>query len=677
MAYIGGEWITVGESKGLGAKINVVSKERAVAMVSERGILAIPLEMNWGADESVKIFSTQDWTRDSLYTFGYNTDAPEMKNIKEMYQGGANELMVVRLNAKGEKASNAICSAKWPGTRGNDLEVSVEADPDSGVIENELSKITVKFTASENQVTATYSNVPETYELVGSVVKDGTEIKKIPQTIETNKITFDFPATVDAGNYEIKACVKLKQVVSLISTGSITVEIDPETHRSVALTKGTEKPGTTVETADATFDFEANKITVTFSNVPEGYKPSVRVKGQVGILGFIPGRLEDMELSGGNKHIVTYSPGAPVNGEMTIEACLTKDKIQVLKSCTYTAAVEGEDKEAQAKTKYTAATPESFDPEIPAKYIVKTFLDGAEVDKQKVRNIGVLKDNDFIVWDKTLQLSETAGMPLTGGTNSDVTNADYSEALNKLETQVFHILACPIVNEGIQQMFIEYTKRLRDALGIKFQTVMPKTEEPANYEGIIQVENSVEDNITYPEAGTIYWVAGLQAGCKVQDSCGNLDYTGAYDIDINYTQRQLDTMLDNGYFGFHLCRGKDRKQHIRTYVDINTLTEFDEGQDENWTRNQTIRVIDQCCNDIATLFNNDYASRIPNTDAGRTALRTDIKNYMEELEARGAIDGFDPSTIVIEQYNKRIIKVEVLITPVNAMEQMYMTIFIQ
>ena len=676
MAYIGGKWVTVGERKGLGSMINVVSKERAVASISERGVLAIPLEMNWGADDSVKVFSAEDWTKNSLYTFGYNISDPEVRNIREMFLGGANELVVARLNGKGEKATNSICTAKYPGIRGNDLEVSIEADPDSGIVENELSKISVRFTASGNTATATYSNVPSNYELVASMVKDGAEVKSIIQTVEGNKVTFTIPGDVEAGDYEIKACVKTGQVTSLISTGSISVEIDPETHRTVALSKGTEKSGTAVETASATFEFGTNTITVQFSNVPVGYKPTVRVKGQVGILGFIPGRLEDKESDNGNKHVITYSPDAPANGEMTVEAVLTKDKVQVINSCTYTVAIEGEDKEAQAKAKYSSAKAETFDSEIPALYIVKTFLDGAEVDRQKVKNIGLLKDNDFIIWDKTLQLSETAGLPLTGGTNSKVTNADYSEALNKLEPQVFHVLALPVKNEPLQQMFIEYTKRLRDTLGIKFVTVMPTTEEPANYHGIIQVPNILKDD-TNQEGGIIYWVAGLQAGCKVQDSCGNVEYTGYYDVDVDYTQRALESMIDNGYFAFHLARGKDRKQHVKTWLDINTLTELGEGQSEDWTRNQTVRVMDQSCNDIAALFNNDYSSRIPNTDAGRAALRTDIKMYMEELEAKGAIESFDPASIVIEQYDKRIVVVEVLITPVNAMEQMYMTIFIQ
>lgn len=717
MAYIGGKWVTVGESKGLGSKINVVSKERATAMVSERGILAIPLEMNWGADESIKVFTAQDWTRDSLYTFGYDTTAPEVRNIREMFLGGANELVIARLNGKGEKASNSICKAKYPGTRGNDLEVSVEADPDSGTIENELADISVKFTASENKVTATYSNVPDGYELVGSLVKDGVENKKAVQTVDGNQLIITIPDGAEAGEYEVKACVKSGEAVSLISTGSITVTVTPATEPVVIEKFGFVKENATLDSinpgASSAIDHDNNIFYFYFKEKPEdatNYLTVFEVDGKKYASTWSNTRGNLVGLGKGKSHNTdadfVFDTSWKKHNGTEIDVTGKTVKVSVVKfdePVTNAKAPTGEgteviapveidcsaDKEggnnitvqegteASTTAKYTSATPESFDSEVPAKFIVKTFLDGVEVDKQTVKNISKLKDNDFIVWDKTLQLEENAGEPLSGGTNSEVTNADYSDALNKLEPQVFHVLGLPIRNEELQQMFIEYTKRLRDALGIKFVTVMPPTDEPANYEGVIQVPNLLEDDDVNEEGDLIYWVAGLQAGCKVQDSCGNLDYTGAYTIDVNYTQRALENMIDNGYFAFHLARGKDRQQHVRTWVDINTLTEFGDGQNEDWTRNQTIRVIDQCCNDIAALFNNDYASRVPNTDAGRAALRTDIKTYMEELEAKGAIEAFDPSSIVIEQYDKRIVVVEVLITPVNAMEQMYMTIFIQ
>ena len=678
MAYIGGKWVTVGESKGLGSKINVVSKERAIAMVSERGILAIPLEMNWGADDSIKVFTAQDWTRDSLYTFGYDTTAPEVRNIREMFLGGARELVVARLNGKGEKATNGICTAKYPGTRGNDLEISIEADPDAGTVENELSKATATFSASGNQLTVKFNNLPEGYKPKAAVVKEGKEVKGVSINEGSDNITIYITPDIGDGTFNVNAYAAQESSKILISTGEYSATVTPATKSTIKLKEGTAQDNYGETGITVSYEVTDNTVKATLTGAEE-YTITPELKQGAATLSPQTGKLTVDQQDGSITYTFLSGLAENQNYTLTIKAKKTAEEEaeQEISTYSFSTQKEGEDKEASVSGSYTSATPASLRAELPAKYIVKTFLDGAEVDKQTVKNVGRLKDNDFVIWDRSIQLEENAGVPLTGGTNSEVTQADYSDALNKLEPQVFHVLGLPIRNEELQQMFIEYTKRLRDALGIKFVTVMPPTDEPANYEGIIQVPNLLEDDDVNEEGDLIYWVAGLQAGCKVEDSCGNLDYTGAYTIDVNYTQRALENMIDNGYFAFHLARGKDRQQHVRTWVDINTLTEFGEGQNEDWTRNQTIRVIDQCCNDIAALFNNDYASRVPNTDAGRAALRTDIKTYMEELEAKGAIEAFDPSSIVIEQYDKRIVVVQVLITPVNAMEQMYMTIFIQ
>ena len=679
MAYIGGKWTTVGESKGLGAKINVVSKERAVAMVSDRGILAIPLEMNWGADDSVKVFTAEDWAKNSLNTFGYDTTAPEVEKIKEIFLGGASELVVARLNGKGDKATNGICTAKYPGTRGNDLEISIEADPDSGTVENELSKATVSFSASGSEVTVKFSNLPVGYKPKAAVVKDGKEVSKGVSVNESaDSITIYITPDIGDGAFSVQAFAAQDSSKILLSTGECTATVTPATKSTIKLKEGSAQDNYGETGITVSYEVTDNTVKATLTGAEE-YTITPELKQGAATLSPQAGKLTLDQQDGSITYTFLSGLAESQNYTLTIKAKKTAEEEaeQEISTYSFSTQKEGEDKEASVTGSYSSATPAELKETLPAKYIVKTFLDGAEVDKQTVKNVGKLQDNDFVIWNRSIQLEENAGVPLTGGSNSEVTQGDYSEALNKLEPQVFHVLALPVKNEQLQQMFIEYTKRLRDELGIKFVTVMPPTEEPANYEGIIQVANVLEDEGVNQEGDLVYWVAGLQAGCKVQDSCGNLDYTGAYTVDVNYTQRGLENLIDGGYFAFHLARGEDRQQHVRTWLDINTLTDFGEGQDENWTRNQTIRVIDQCCNDLAALFNNRYASRIPNTDAGRAALRTDIKMYLEELEAKKAIDTFDSSSIVIEEYDKRTVVVQVLITPINALEQMYMTIFIQ
>lgn len=683
MGYFGGEF-TVPEGIGPGARINVVARERATSVLSPRGIVAVPLELNWGAEDQIISFKSKDYTRDALYNFGYNVKSPQLKEIDEAFCG-ATEMLVCRLNSGGEKAKFDLGEAKWSGTRGNDLAVSVEADPDANYIDNPLADVTATFSATDSVLTAEYKKVPEGYAIAGSVTKDGQPVsssKAIVKALE-DKLTVEFTTTAEPGTYQVKAGLQYQTVKYTINTAEVEVAIDPATSRYVTLTKGTEKSGTAVETADATFDFKDNKITVTFSNVPEGYKPSVRIKGQVGILGFVPGRLEDMSLSNGNKHIITYSPGAPVNGEMTIEAVLTKDTITVLKSHTYTAAVEGEDKPETAVVTYQSATPETYSAQVPARYIVKTFLEGVEVNKQKVRGMYQIKDTDFIVWDKERELELTAGTPLTGGTNGDVTVARWQEILNQLEVECFHILAWPTTDDSIQQMAVNFTRKMRDEMGIKFQTVMPKTSEPVNYEGIIQVENSINDlDYPNPDVALVYWVAGKEAGCKVQDSVANSEYDGMFDINVEYSQRDLENIIESGYFAFHRARGKTTTdgtpQVIKVLLDINTLTEPEKDQGDSWKNNQTVRVMDQCANDIAAIFNNDYFGKVPNTVTGREQLKNSIVDHHTQLEAIQAIENFNPDDVVVDDVETD--KVTVIATdaiePVNAMEKLFMTIVI-
>lgn len=685
MAYEGGTWTTP-ESILPGAFINLVAKERATSVLSPRGVVAIPLELNWGAEEEIISFKAKDYTRDALYNFGYDVKSPELQAIDEAFCG-ATHVLVCRLNAGGEKAACDLGEAKWSGIRGNDLAVSVEADPDAGYVENPLADVKVTFSSEGNVVTAQYKGIPDEYAMTAQVLKDGKAVpnSKVIQEVFESSLSFTFTTDIEPGTYQIKAGLQHGTVKYTVSTAEVTAEVEPATSRRVELTKGTEKDGTAVESAAAAFEFKNNKITITFSGLPEGYTASVRVRGQVGILGFVPGRMEDMSLSGGTKHIITYSPGAPVNGEMTVEAVLSGKEggPTVIKSCTYTAAVEGEDKPETAVANYTTATPEAFEPEVPGRYIVKTFLDGAEVNKQKVRGMYQIRDNDFVVWNKERELELTAGTPLSGGTNGEVTVARWSDILNKLETQNFHCLAWPTTNPQLQEMGVNFIRKIRDEMGIKAQMVTPPLSEPANYIGVIQYGNTINDlDVKDPDVALTYWIAGQEAGCAVQNTIANKEYDGMYDINVDFSQRDLERFVQEGYLMIHLARGKATADGVpqvkKVLLDINTLTDPGKGENDDWKNNQTIRVMDQCANDIAAIFNNDYFGKVPNNVRGREQFKNSVIEHHTALENIEAIQNFNPDDVVVEEGGND--KVTVLATdaiqPVNAMEKLFMTIVV-
>lgn len=300
---------------------------------------------------------------------------------------------------------------------------------------------------------------------------------------------------------------------------------------------------------------------------------------------------------------------------------------------------------------------------------VKVLFDNLLVDNQVVPDTAKLTDNDFVIWKKDAELEETAGISMTGGTNgADATGEDYQDFLNKIESLSFHVLGCPSSNTSIVSLFIAFTKRLRDEVGAKFQTVIYQGE--ADYEGIISVENSVSElNENDPAYGLVYWVSGAAAGCAINHTNTNKVYNGEYEITTDYTQKQLEKLLKTGKFIMHMVG-----QSIRVLSDINTLTTFTANKGSDFASNQTIRVLDQIGNDIAYLFQQKYLGTAPNDEMGRTALWNELVNYYTQLAATRAIEVVDSAAISVTKGDtKKSVIVTCPVAPLNAMEQLYMT----
>jgi len=309
----------------------------------------------------------------------------------------------------------------------------------------------------------------------------------------------------------------------------------------------------------------------------------------------------------------------------------------------------------------------------PANFDVKTLLGDVVVDVQTVAAATGLVANDFATPKTGATLVLTAGTALTGGTNGTaVAGANYTAYLAKLEQYSFNTLACPGTDDTIAQVFDAFTKRMRDEMGVKFQTVRYKTATAPNHEGVIVVENTVTDAGAAADS-LIYWVAGAQSGCELSRSLTNVNYDGEYVIGVNYTQTQLENFIKAGKLAFHRVG-----QEINVLTDINSLTTFTEAKNSDFSSNQTIRVLDQTGNDIASLFNTKYLGKIQNDAAGRTSFWADVVAYNQTLEQMRAIQSFDPDSVIVEQGEKKSsIVVGYNVQPTNVMEQLYATIVVE
>lgn len=305
-----------------------------------------------------------------------------------------------------------------------------------------------------------------------------------------------------------------------------------------------------------------------------------------------------------------------------------------------------------------------------SKFDVFTMLGTKVLDIQTVSEGAGLKANAFVTFKAEATLENTSGIALTGGTNGTVDGESEQNALNALESYSFNVLGCLSASSSVKSLYTEYTKRLRDEMGVKFQLVV--YNQAADYEGVINVKNKVSDQGA-EESSLVYWLSGAEADCAINKSCTNMTYDGEFTVITDYKQSELEAAIRAGELTFHKVGDE-----VRVLDDINSLVSVTDEKGEDFKSNQTIRVLDQVGNDIALLFNNKYLGKIQNNKSGRVSFWSDIVAYDKELEKLQAIENFDSAEVVVELGNdkKSVVAVNP-IQPVNCMTKLYMTVIVQ
>ena len=301
-----------------------------------------------------------------------------------------------------------------------------------------------------------------------------------------------------------------------------------------------------------------------------------------------------------------------------------------------------------------------------SKFDVKTLLDDVVKDTQTVAAATGLIDNDFVIFKTDSTLAATVGTPLTGGTTIAATGTEYQTFLDKLEAYTFNTLGCVSSTDAVISLYTAFCERMRDDVGVKFQTVVYR--KYADYEGVISVENAVRDS---GAAGTelIYWVTGASAGCQINESLTNKTYDGEYTVNTAYKQSELEAAIKAGKFMFHKVN-----TDVRVLTDINTFISTTDTKGSDFSSNQTIRVLDQIANDIATLFNTKYLGKVQNDTIGRASFWNAVVTHHKELQTLRAIEDFDSEDVVVELGNdKKSVVVTDRVLVSNCMEYLYFT----
>jgi hypothetical protein len=151
MALGGGTFVT--QNKILpGSYINVISAASASAELSDRGIVAVPLDLKWGQEGSVITVEKGDFQKNCFKLFGYSYTDDEMKPLREIFMNAV-KVFVYRLGT-GVKAQNTFGTAKHAGSRGNDIQIAISTNVDDATKSDVKTYVGGQLVDSQTVLTA-------------------------------------------------------------------------------------------------------------------------------------------------------------------------------------------------------------------------------------------------------------------------------------------------------------------------------------------------------------------------------------------------------------------------------------------------------------------------------------------------------------------------------------------
>ncbi|WP_101772329.1 phage tail sheath subtilisin-like domain-containing protein [Peptostreptococcus faecalis] len=304
---------------------------------------------------------------------------------------------------------------------------------------------------------------------------------------------------------------------------------------------------------------------------------------------------------------------------------------------------------------------------------VITMIDNVAVDKQVVKSAEELESNKYVDFKEGITLADTTKTSLAGGTDGAVTLTDHQDFLNKIETYSFNALCCTSTDATFQELYIAYTKRMRDNVGLKFATIMKRLPKLTyDYEGIVTVLNDVV-------AGTgnelTYFTTALYANTELGKSNLNKKYNGEFEIIADYTQLELAEFINEGKFVYHRVGDE-----FRVLEDINSLVTFSEEKGEEFKENQVIRILDSLAMADANVFNSAYLGKVNIDKTGLESYEVDVIKIREEFLKLGAFRSYDKNSVVVEKVEtvdgnkvRGVVRVNSVVTPAECFRQLYLT----
>ncbi len=192
-------------------------------------------------------------------------------------------------------------------------------------------------------------------------------------------------------------------------------------------------------------------------------------------------------------------------------------------------------------------------------YDVSTVIDGTVVDEQSITDLSQLTANTWVSFSGSgTEITESAGQPLTTGTDPTVSAADYADFLTAIEPYQFDILVYDGTEPTVIQAIAQFVERVSNNIGQKCQAVMAgETAANCNSEFVIAVNNGVklDDGTELTAQQATWWVGGAEAGALYYQSLTYAQYRCFWRLSVLHRQLWNRQGLHRYQFPYHLYSG--------------------------------------------------------------------------------------------------------------------------
>ncbi|KZS45702.1 phage tail sheath protein [Paenibacillus glucanolyticus] len=129
----GGTWVTQNKVRP-GTYINFKARPQPLGSLGDRGIAAYPAALPWGDPAGVIVLEASEFMDKSLELVGFRATDPRIRHITSAVNN-ASTVLLYRLGGSGAVKAKITegtltATAKWGGSRGNDLQVVIQSNID-------------------------------------------------------------------------------------------------------------------------------------------------------------------------------------------------------------------------------------------------------------------------------------------------------------------------------------------------------------------------------------------------------------------------------------------------------------------------------------------------------------------------------------------------------------------